>query len=149
MSKIMTITTDEGVELSKQILPENAAFTMFFEEKMGKIDELIIKNPTAARLLLRLCKEMDRTNAIMVSQKTLSEWMDCSVITIKRIIKFLRQSGLIETYKIGSANAIGINCNLAWKADASGRRYARCKADIIISQSEQVKASKKRCNAIF
>ena len=149
-TKIKTITTDEGVELSRQIIQDNSNFTMFFEDKMEIISILIDESKIAAKILLRLIKEMDRVNVIVVSQRTIAEWFDVSIPTVSRVLKLLRDKKLIETYVVGTMPAIAINANLAWKADANGKKYAKLKAEIIFSKSEQVKmVRKQRFNSVF
>lgn len=151
MSKIKTITTEEGIELSRQIIQDNSNFTMYFDDKVEVISHLIDKSKITAKILLKLIREMDRVNVIVVSQKTIAEWFDISIPTVKRSVKLLRDMHLIETFMVGTMPAIAINANLAWKSDANGKKYAKCKAEIIFSKADQLKmdARKQRFNSVF
>jgi len=118
---------------------------------MASIRELLKEEPKAVNLFLFLTEHMDNSNALIVSKETLSEHMDCSVRTITRQVKILKEKGFLQVLKSGPSNVYCVNANIAWTTSGSKREYARFRAEVLISRSEQqdLKESKiKQLNLI-
>jgi hypothetical protein len=51
----------------------------------------------------------------------------------------LREKKAVDIVKSGSTNIYAVNAQIAWKADANGKRYALFDAAVYISDTEQDK----------
>lgn len=101
---------------------------------------LIQKAPKAAQLMHILTARVGEHNAVVVSQKTLSELMKCSRRTIQRAVDVLVADRWIEIRQIGengTVNAHIINDRVAWTGKRDGIRYSLFSAAVIISDIEQ------------
>jgi DNA-binding transcriptional regulator YhcF (GntR family) len=102
---------------------------------------LIGSKPKAAQLMHLLVANMDRRGAVVVSQKVLTEMMGCSLNTVKRSLKALKDDNWLEVTRIGSerggVNAYMINRRVAWADKRDNQRFAAFDARIILSASEQ------------
>jgi DNA-binding transcriptional regulator YhcF (GntR family) len=102
---------------------------------------LIGSKPKAAQLMHLLVANMDRRGAVVVSQKVLTEMMGCSLNTVKRSLKALKDDNWLEVARIGSerggVNAYMINRRVAWADKRDNQRFAAFDARIILSASEQ------------
>jgi len=66
---------------------------------------LIGSKPKAAQLMHLLVANMDRRGAVVVSQKVLTEMMGCSLNTVKRSLKALKDDNWLEV--AGLALSVG------------------------------------------
>lgn len=101
---------------------------------------LAIKNPRAASLLHLMISKMGRNNALVVSQKVLASLSGCSVATVKRSLKVLKDANWVQIVQIGSTNSTNayvINDRVAWSGKRDGIRYSLFSASIIASDQEQ------------
>jgi len=101
---------------------------------------LIEKAPKAAQLMHVLTSRVGDNNAVVISQKTLSELMKCSRRTIQRAIEVLETDNWIEIRQIGengSVNAHIINDRVAWSGARDGIRYSLFSATVVVSDHEQ------------
>lgn len=106
---------------------------------------LIQKAPKAAQLMHILTARVGEHNAVVVSQKTLSELMTCSRRTVQRAVDVLVADRWIEIRQIGengTVNAHIINDRIAWTGKRDGIRYSLFSAAVIVSDIEQPDASK-------
>jgi len=101
---------------------------------------LIGKAPKAAQLMHLLTARVGDNNAVVVSQKTLQELMQCSRPTVQRALNTLTQDRWIETHQIGESgtvNAYVLNDRVAWIKNRNGLRYSLFSATVIVSENEQ------------
>lgn len=101
---------------------------------------LIEKAPKAAQLMHILTARIGEHNAVVVSQKTLSDLMKCSRRTIQRAVDVLVSDRWIELRQIGengTVNAHIINDRIAWTGKRDGIRYSLFSAAVIVSDIEQ------------
>lgn len=102
---------------------------------------LIGSRPKAAQLMHLLVANMDRKGAVVASQQTLSELMECSVPTVKRAVRALRDDNWLDVARIGSerggVNVYLINRRVAWADKRENQRYAAFDARILLSEREQ------------
>ena len=68
---------------------ENKDFVMYFRPFMDELTKMAGENYTAYKLFQFFCKNMDGTNALVVSMNALSEIMSTSTKTIQRAVKYL------------------------------------------------------------
>jgi len=101
---------------------------------------LIDKAPKAAQLMHVLTSRIGDNNAVVISQKTLSELMKCSRRTVQRALEVLETDNWIEIRQIGengSVNAHIINDRVAWSGARDGIRYSLFSATVVVSDQEQ------------
>lgn len=102
--------------------------------------KLLRQSPRAAELLHLLVARIGRHNAVVISQKTLSELMGRSRDTVKRAVMELRTGRWIEVRQIGdrgTTNAYILNDRVAWQGKRDGIRYSLFSAQVIVSEAEQ------------
>ncbi len=115
----------------------NDKFVQLYVDKLDLIIEMTGENPSAVKVFVWLLQHMDKRNALVVSQEALAEAMGMHRTTIFRCINYLREKKAVETVKSGSTNIYAVNAQIAWKADANGKKYALFNAAVYIAHSEQ------------
>jgi len=119
---------------------DNANFVQVSREYLKHWRALTKKSPIASEILLYLVENMGRTsNAVVCSYKTLEEITGTSRATVGRAIKILKEDQWLDTVKVGSATAYGINARIFWQAARNQKQYAVFSATVIASESEQAK----------
>jgi len=102
---------------------------------------LIGSKPKAAQLMHLIVANMDRKGAVVVSQHTLAELMKCSIPTVKRSVRALREDNWLDVARIGSerggVNVYLVNRRVAWADKRDNQKYAAFDARILLSASEQ------------
>ena len=96
--------------------------------------------PKAAQLMHILTARVGEHNAVVVSQRTLSELMKCSRRTVQRAVDALVQNRWIEVRQIGdngTVNAHILNDRVVWSGPRDGIRFSLFSATVIISDEEQ------------
>lgn len=121
-----------GEDRSKQ----NNDFVMYFRPFMDEITKMAGENYTAYKVFQLICKHMDGTNALAVSNNALSEILDMSTRTIQRAIKYLRENGWVDVLKSGTSNVYIINPDVAWTSYADQKQYCKFRANVLLSSTE-------------
>jgi DNA-binding transcriptional regulator GbsR (MarR family) len=67
----------------------------------------------------------------------LAEVTGCSIATVGRAIRVLKDDNWIDTVKIGNASAYCVNERAFWQAGRNQRQYAVFSATVIAAASEQ------------
>ena len=114
----------------------NTDFTQLYDNS-AKLMMQIADNPTAMKLFWWLISHMDKRNAIVVSQPTLAEELNCTVRTIQTAVADLREHKVMKILKSGNTNIYVVNAEIAWKDSAESKKYAQFDATVYISSSEQ------------
>ena len=99
-----------------------------------------VKHPAASALLHLLAANVGENNAVVASQKVLAKLMGSSTSTVKRALKVLEEGNWIEVAQIGQSgtvNAYVVNSRVAWTEARDQLRYARLKADVLLTSDEQ------------
>ena len=102
--------------------------------------KLIGRAPKAAQLMHIITARLGEHNAVVISQKTLTELMGTSRRTVQRALTILADERWIEVRQIGengTVNAYIINDRVAWTGKRDGIRYSLFSANIVISSQEQ------------
>jgi len=120
----------------KPVRKDAADFVQITRGYLSDIEKLTAKSPSATRILLFLTQRMTRQNAIVVSQKTLSEILGISTMTVKRSIDLLREENWVQVVKTGNSFGYLVNSKVAWRSHQS-KRYAYFNAEVIVSETEQ------------
>lgn len=143
-----TIDAKSGELLHVEKIPGNENFVMLFKDKLPVIRSLIKADAMAASLLFFLVEQMARDNLLVASQRTLAELVGISAASICRGLNTLKKHGIIEIKYVGNTPAIAINADLVWSTHANGKKYAACRAKMLISEDEQKKPRGKRLKII-
>ena len=114
----------------------NTGFTQVYD-KTASLMIQIADNPTAMKMFWWLISHMDKRNAIVVSQSTLAEVLNCTERTIRNAIADLKDKKVLTILKVGNANAYVINADIAWKDTAESKKHAQFDATVYVSSSEQ------------
>ena len=126
-------------------LPERRAKRHFVQTERAAHEKwamLGVKHPAASALLHLLAANVGENNAVVASQKVLANLMGSSTSTVKRALKVLEEGNWIEVAQIGQSgtvNAYVVNSRVAWTEPRDQLRYARLKADVLLSSEEQPK----------
>ena len=138
MSQIQQIIEEEtGEVLSQRKLKPNSNFVQFYRNEMHGLRELIATDPKAANLFMLLTEKMDTENALVVSQEVLAEVLGVSKRTVIRQINLLKEKGFVQILKSGTSNIYLVNANIAWTSSGNKKEYAKFKANVLVSKSEQ------------
>ncbi len=117
----------------------NDNFVQLYVDKLDLIIEMTGENKTAVQVLTWILKHMDRRNALVVSQKALSEVFNVTERSIRYSIAYLKEKKALTILKSGNTNIYAVNAQLAWKSDANGKKFALFDAAVYIADSEQDK----------
>ena len=117
---------------------ENYNFVQLSRGYLKEMRGLARKSPVAHEILYYLVEHMGRTtNAVVCSRNVLAEVTGCSIATVGRAIRVLKDDNWIDTVKIGNASAYCVNERAFWQAGRNQRQYAVFSATIIAAASEQ------------
>jgi hypothetical protein len=117
----------------------NDNFVQLYIDKLDLIIEMTGENPTSVKVFTWLLKQMDKRNALVVSQQALAEALGIGRTTVHYAVNYLKEKKAIAVFKSGSTNIYAVNAQIAWKADANGKKYALFDAAVYIADSEQDK----------
>lgn len=102
---------------------------------------LTMRAPSAGTLLHMLVQLMEHQNAVVVSQKTLSDLMGCSERTVRNAIKTLVDERWIAVRRLASTSSVMayvVNDQVAWgeKRDLIGR-LSNFSAQVVVAEADQ------------
>jgi hypothetical protein len=117
----------------------NDNFVQLYVDKLDLIIEMTGENKTAVQVFTWILKHMDKRNALVVSQVALAEVFGITERSIRYAIAFLKQRKALTVLKSGNTNIYAVNAQIAWKANANGKKYALFDAAVYIADSEQDK----------
>lgn len=142
-----TILRNNGQDLADKDAAEEQAkknynFLQVEVKTLKEFRRLADQSPKALKLLFTLAEKMNKMNAIMASNATLSELAGMSIPTVTRSIKLLKEEKWIQVIRIGTANAYVINSTVFWKSTGD-LKHASFHAQIIATSSEQTEPVEK------
>lgn len=109
------------------------------------MNDLAQHAPSAHRVLWTLIKEMNKQNAVMISQDSLCRLTRLSSATVKRSVALLREQQWLQVLKMGTANIYRVNSSVVWQDRADGR-WASFNAHVILNFDEQDNITKAMPN---
>ena len=121
-------------------IPDDAKNYNFVQLNRGYLKAhraLIKKYHQSAVVLDVLIEGMGKSNALVISYKTLQELTGYGRTTVATAIKVLKDDQWIQSIKIGTTNAYIVNSAAFWTTWATGRAYSKFYATVIVSESEQ------------
>lgn len=101
---------------------------------------LIGRKPKAAMLLHHLVAKMGQQNAVVISQKTLSALVACSIDTIQRSLRVLEAERWIQIVKMngpGTVAAYVVNDRVAWGQPRDQLRLSVFSAAVVADIQDQ------------
>jgi len=125
---------------------KNRNFVMLYRNEKKSLIDLGKKDASASVLLNFLILHMDTENCLIVSGETLAECLGWSLRTVRSKVKVLYDLQMIDILKSGNTNIYCINSNLAWSTYANKKQYAKFRARVLISKSEQESNAKIRAS---
>jgi len=120
----------------KPLKKNTSDFVQITRAYLADIGKLARRSPIACDLLHFLTQRMTRQNAIVVSQSTLAEVLNCSKASITTAVTLLRNENWVQVVKIGQSNGYLVNSRVAWRSHQD-KRYGYFGADVIVSETEQ------------
>ena len=99
--------------------------------------ELAKRSPAAHQVLWLLAERMNRTNAVVISQKTMGQILGYSRATLNRAVTLLKNECWVQVVTTGTSNAYIVNSKVLWR-DHGGKRYASFYAEVVVSEDEQL-----------
>lgn len=125
--------------MSHQMKPISKDPSDFLQVTRGYVRamrELSKRSPAAHQVLWLLAERMNKTNAVVISQKTMGQILGYSRSTLNRAISLLKEECWLQVVATGGSNAYIVNSKVLWR-DQSGKRYATFFAEVIVSADEQ------------
>lgn len=102
--------------------------------------ELMDRKPRAAALLHRLVANMNKTNVVVVSQKTLAKMSGVSERTIRSAVQVLVAERWISVVRLGatgSVNGYVVDSKVAWSDDRRKMPYSAFTASVVADWEDQ------------
>lgn len=124
-------------ELEEKRLKKNSSFVQLTKSVgTSVINQAIAENAVSVQILMFFLENMNNQNAIMVSQKTLTEVLGKSRTTIYNALKYLDSNGIVATGKIGTANTYIVNPEVAWQNSHQAKKYVKFNGAILLGETE-------------
>jgi hypothetical protein len=141
-----------AVELAAAERPEaqddraNRGFVQVYEQGWIRLQGLIVKNPTAARLWAFLAQHIDgAAGAVVVGQELLAEQLGVSERTIRRMSVALEQAGAMTRIRIaGTVYAYALNPEEVWKSWDKAKDLAAFHTKTLAKKSDRQNGSVDR-----
>lgn len=135
---------DEDSE--KPYKEKNQPFFQFYKgASFDFLKEKMLENSKAMALWFELVSLMDNQGAVMISQPALAEFLNVSLPTIKRFIKWLDENELISIFKIGTANVYAINASIVSDRLVTEKQdFALFNARVVAEKKEQTAKIKRK-----
>lgn len=120
----------------KPIHKDHADFVQLTRGYLQDLRLLAKRSPAAHQVLWLLTERMNKTNAVVMTHKTMGQILGYSPATIYRAVGLLADEKWVQVVKIGTAHGYIVNSKLVWR-DKGGKRFASFYAEIITSEDEQ------------
>ena len=115
---------------------ENKDFVMYYRPFLDELTNMAGENYTAFKLFQLISKNMDGSNALVISMAALSEIMGLSRQTISKAVKYLSDNGWVCVMKSGTSNVYIINPDVAWTSYADQKATCNFQANVVLCASE-------------
>lgn len=113
-------------------------FTKVYPAGWSRVESLLTApgGATVGRLWLFIVRSCDKRNALVVSNKVLSEELGVSERSVARAVALLVKDGAVKRYKIGTGSCFVLNDGETWRDDDGARRYCTFNAKAFVGVSE-------------
>lgn len=114
-------------------------FSMIEKQALFEMDQLIAKEPTAARILNHLIRltEPGSGGVVIISRATLGKMLTVSDPTVGRAIRVLANGRWVQRMRVGGAYALAVNRSVAWTGPRGEMEHAVFQATVVASRDEQ------------
>ena len=114
-------------------------FSMIEKQALLDMDQLIAKEPTAARVLNHLIRltEPGSGGVVIISRATLGKMLRVSDPTVGRAIRVLVEGSWVQRMRVGGAYALAVNRSVAWTGPRGKMDHAVFNAVVVASREEQ------------
>ncbi|MBQ0131622.1 MAG: hypothetical protein KBT18_05450 [Comamonas sp.] len=121
----------------KPLQKNPADFLQVTRGYLKEMRELAKRSPAAHQVLWLLAERMNKTNAVVISQKTMGQILGYSRATLNRAVTLLKTERWVQVVTTGTSNAYIVNAKVLWR-DHGGKRYASFYAEVVVSEDEQL-----------
>ena len=123
----------------------NVDFTQVTPKGWARVEDLIDKNPAAAKTFVFLARHVNgQENAVVCSQQLIADETKTSLSTVKRHLDFLENVGAIVRLKIqGGACAYCLDPQEIWRYWANAKKYAAFNTRTLVSKRENKLADRQ------
>ena len=124
----------------------NSDFTQVYAKGWARLRDLLITNPTTARLYMFLAENMDQSvGAVCVSQEVMAEELGVTVITIRRLTKVLEQKNAIVRIKVGTGvYAYALDPTEVWKSWNTAKKTAAFVTKTLVKKADRSNGDVRR-----
>lgn len=120
----------------KPLKKDPSDFVQLTRGYLVDLRNLAKRSQSAHQVLWLLTERMNKTNAVVITHKTMGMILGYSPATIYRAVGLLAEENWVQVVKIGTAHGYIVNSKLLWR-DKGGKRYTSFYAEIITSEDEQ------------
>jgi hypothetical protein len=121
---------------SRSRVKKNQNFVQLSQSNIVEIVKLESESASASKILWFLVSKMNKSNAVVISQKTLMVLTGMGRTSVYTAVKHLRNNRWIDVLKVGTANAYVVNSQVFWKS-SNDKKYTSFSAQVITSLDEQ------------
>lgn len=131
-----------GAPAHQVVQPGHAHFAMVEKTALANLDELMMEDMNAARIVVSLIRLMEPGGAgvVVISNKSLQELLGVSESTVARALRKLIAGKWVHRMRIGGAYAIAVNKSVAWVGSRGQMNHAVFGATVVASRAEQDEA---------
>lgn len=133
------LKTVMGAPINSVVTTGPMTFSMIEKAALLEMDQLIAKEPTAARILNHLIRltEPGTGGVVVISRATLAAMLGVSDPTVGRAIRVLVEGRWVQRLRVGGAYALAVNTAVAWTGPRGDMERAVFKATVVASRTEQ------------
>lgn len=114
---------------------KNSNFVQVYSRGWKRLQQLIKKNPNAARLYALLAEHIDGSGVVVATQAVLAEMLEVSEKTIqRRAIELEKEKALIRIRISGGVYAYALHPEEVWKAWDNRKAYATFYSKTLVSK---------------
>lgn len=131
--EILQVPVQDVQEARDERKRKNRDFVMLYRRFVSQIADLGLRDVQALRILLFLIRHMDPKNALAVPMSLIADMVGLSRQTVSAKLKYLRDNGWIQIYRLGKQNVYTINPSVAWTAYDDDKQYCKFTATVMLS----------------
>lgn len=116
---------------------ESSPFTHFAQQNT-ETDVLmsVAENPLAMKIYLLIVRKMNVKNALVASYQFFMEYFQTSRSSVKRAIRVLESSNVLQVKRRGGLTLYLLNPNIVWKSKGNLVKYCEFEGKIIFTEKE-------------
>jgi DNA-binding transcriptional regulator YhcF (GntR family) len=137
---------DRDAALAAEAAKKNREFVQVYPKGWRRLQDLIQKNPPAARVYAFLAEHIDGVaGAVAISQDVMADALGVHVRTIQRQTKFLEDAGALVRIKVGvGVYAYALDPNEIWKSWDDRKEHAAFVTKTLVKKSDAANREVRR-----